>query len=81
MVSLELTVGPWALSFSLGRAEEATTLRVVSLADLSEVAEDSEDDPEVSFGFPIIVGESGPELLGPDDLPGPGPHVVRRAGE
>lgn len=62
MVSLELTVGPWALSFSLGRAEEATTLRVVSLSDLSEVAEDSEDDPEVSFGF-AIAGERGPEWI------------------
>lgn len=53
MVSLELTVGPWALSFSLGRAEETTTLRVVSLSDLSEVAEDPEDEPEASFGFSL----------------------------
>lgn len=60
MVSLELTVGPWVLSFGLGKAEEPVA--VVRLSDLSEIAEAEEDDPEVSFGFGV-AGEHGPELL------------------
>lgn len=50
MISLELTVGRWELSFSLGKAEE--TVAVVRLSDLSSIAEsEDEDAEEASFGF------------------------------
>lgn len=75
MVSLELTVGRWELSFSLGKAEDAVA--VVRLSDLSSIAESEEEDAEeASFGF-RIVGEPGPEIIYPEDFP-PG-SVIRPA--
>lgn len=53
MISLNLSVGPWSLSFDLSRdaAEaEPTTLRI-SLSDLTEAAESDDEAAAASFGF------------------------------
>lgn len=52
MVSLSLAIGRWALSFELGRAEEAADpVEVVTLGDGTEVADVDLSGVTVAFGF------------------------------
>lgn len=61
MVSLSLTVGPWNLSLELGRAEEES-LQVVTLRDLTSMAEETQEDAEeASFGFGPVEAHDAQE--------------------